>query len=413
LRSANYSAWLDVRALVNVKANNIVQIVSQDANLAEIVLSTDSEIIGGNLYGAVFFGTDTSKLTATAYDSAGNPVEDIRLTTYIKNGPGFLNGTLALYSADSNSLGKTNCFFSAPYTQESLDMDVVKVEHVGADTHMTVNFDTAVVPAEIWVFQILKHDPTLGTVGDAATAFASGSAGEPYGLGYIDVWTRTVEDYDGGVLRLQDSFGVLRNFGIRQAVRQVDGNDEPYTRFYLDTAVNAGWVGSSNPVWLFQSEAVEWDPALARGARVILYEWSDSVSHPITKAAGAWTPLHPNEVVGDVLVFKDRQLAIPDAVDATNNLGAYVVVAPSESRFGAYGRDPFTGNLITSNDIRLRLQLPNSLIGVDSSGTLPIPYGWTFITEEFNIGAGLGGANFITINPAATGVNQFSLTGVI
>jgi len=413
LRSANYSTWLDVRALVNVKANNIVQIVSQDTNLAEVVLSTDSEVIGGNLYGPVFFGTDTSKLTATAYDSAGNPVEDIQLTTYIKDGPGFLNGTLDRYSANSNSLGKTNCFFSAPYTQESLDMDVVKIEHVGSDTHMTVNFDTAVVPGEVWVFQVLKHDPTLGSTGTTATAFSSGAAAEPYGLGYIDVWVKTVEDYNNGILRLLDNSGIVRNFGIRQAVRLTDGNDEPYTRFYLDTAVNAGWVGASNSVWLFQEGAVEWDPALKRGARVILYEWRDDVQHPVTKLEGAWFPLHPDEITGDVLVFKDRNLPLPDALDATNNLGAYIVVAPAESRFGAYGRDPFTGSLIVSNDVRLRLQLPNTLVVVDSSGTLPIPYGWTFITEEFNIGAGLGGANFITINPAATGINQFSLTGVI
>ena len=97
----------------------------------------------------------------------------------------------------------------------------------------------------------------------------------------------------------------------------------------------------------------------------------------------------------------------------TATWGAYVVIAPGETRFNAHGRDPYTGRLITSNDIRLRLQLPNTLTGVDASGALPIPYGWTLVTEEFNIGAGLDGANFITINPAASGINQFSLRGAI
>ena len=413
LRTANYSTWLDVRALVNVKSNNIVQIVSQDTNLAEIVLTTDDPVIGGNLFGPVYYGTDTSKLTATAYDSAGNPVEDIELTTYIKSGPGYLNGTLRKCSSDSNSLGQTNCFFSAPFDQDSVDMEVTKVEHVGADTHMTVNFNTTVTPQDVWVFQILKHDPTLGTVGDRASAFNSGIASDPYGLGYIDVWTRRVENYDGGILRLQDTSSVIRNYQITNSFRLVDGNDEPYTRFYTKEAVGAGLVGSDSPVWLFQPGAVEWNESKVRGARVILYEWNAETQHPVTGGAGAYAPVRPDEVQGNTLIFKDRNLPIPSASDTSNNLGAYIVIAPSETRFAAYGRDPFTGNLITSNDVRLRLRLPNTLSGVDESGALPIPYGWTLITEEFNIGAGIGGANFITINPAATGINQFSLTGVI
>ena len=36
-----------------------------------------------------------------------------------------------------------------------------------------------------------------------------------------------------------------------------------------------------------------------------------------------------------------------------------------------------------------------------------------FITDEFNVGSGLGGSNFITINPNASGINQFTLRGSI
>ena len=411
LRTANYSAWLDVRAIANVKANNIVQIVSQDSNLAEIVLATDSSKIGGNLYGPIFYGTDVSKLTATAYDSSGNPVEDIDLTIYIKSGVGNLNGSLGSYTADSNSLGQVNCFYNAPYRTEDTVFEVTKVEHVGDDTHMTVNFSTTAFPSEVWVFQILKHDPTLGTAGDYAEAFAADVASEPNGLGYVDVWMPYTEDYNKGTMLLEDVSGVRRTLSVRWAEQQYDSNNEPYVRYFLNEFASSSWITSSAKCWLFQEEAVEWNSVLKRGARVILYEWTEDAQHPTTSVAGAYLPVHPDRISGNTMIFEGRKLPVPAAADRETNLGGYVVVAPSEVRCGAYGRDPFTGALITSNDVRLRLQLPNTLTGVDKSGVLPIPRGWTLVTEEFNIGAGLDGANIITINPAATGINQFSITG--
>lgn len=412
LRTANYSTWLDVRALTNVKANNIVQLVSQDDNLASIELTTDSPALGGNLYGPVYYGTDTSKLTATGYDSAGNPVEDIPLTIYIKDGVGSLNGSLSSYTSNSNSLGESYAFYNAPYSTDTTTMEVSKTEHDGADTHMTVDINTTVQPSEVWVFQVLKHDPVLGTVGNAATAFEAGTASEPNGLGYIDVWLAFTEDYNGGTLLLEDASGVRRSIPVRWAEQQYDSNLEPYVRFFLDESADPAWIVGTASCWLFQEEAVSWDTALMRGAKVILYEWTAGATHPITGLAGAYMPVRPDAVQGNVLVFTGRNLAIPDPDDQSNNLGAYIVIAPSEVRCSAYGRDPFSGNLITSNDIRLSLRLPNTLIGVDESGALPIPYGWTLVTEEFNIGAGLDGANFLTVNPAATGINQFSVTGV-
>ena len=413
LRSAAYTGWISVKSLSHVKSNKVLQIVSRNENLASIELTSDRPAIGGNLYGPVYYGSDTAKLTATGYASDGTPVEAVPLTIYIKSGAGQLNGSLSSYTANSNTQGQVSCAYNVPLGQDDVDQEVIKTEHVDGDTHMTLALGPNVTPEDCWVFQILKHDPILGTVGNKATAFAGGAIGAPYGLGYIDVWVRHTEDYSGGILRLQDASGVMRTFNINSALASVDGSLEPFTRFYTAEAVTASWVTSSSPVWLLQPDSTEWIEAKARGSRVILYEWSTDAQHPITGDVGAYTPVRPDEIRGNKLIFNDRRLAIPDKYDDDNNLGAYVVVAPAQVRFGAFGRDPFSGRLIRSNDLRFKLILPNSLTGVDDTGALPIPYGWTFVTEEFNIGAGIGGANFITVNPAATGVHQFSITGVI
>jgi hypothetical protein len=411
-RTSNNIGSINIHPFAITNSNNITQIVSQDNNLSSVVLSTDAAAISNNLYGPIYYGTDTARLIATGYDAAGNPAEDIELTIYKKSGSGYLNSTLTEYTDLSNTSGEISCFYNSPYNNDDVLIPVVSVTHDGSDTYMEVNIDYSLVPSEVWVFQILKHDPVLGTVGDSASAFGLGSASEPNGLGYIDVWMAFTEKYNDGVCILLDSSGVKRTLSIRWAEKKYDSNLEQYTRFYLNTSVSPSWISSTAGVKLFEREALTWDPVQKRGARVILYEWTTEAVHPIKNDTGAYMPIRPDEIVGNQLIFRDRLLPIPAPEDDSSNLGGYSIIAPAEARFGAYGQDPFTGNFIHSNDIRIKLKLPNALVGVDDTGILPIPKGWTLITEEFNIGAGLDGANFLTVNPAASGINQFNISGV-
>ena len=221
------------------------------------------------------------------------------------------------------------------------------------------------------------------------------------------------EDFDGGSIIIENGSTAVRiTDRIVYAEKRTDGSGIAFVRFHLENGTAAAWFTGSDEAWLFQEEAVVWDPVLKRGARVILYEWDVAAIHPITSAAGAYMPVRPDAVQGNTLIFQGRHLPIPAPTDDSNNLGAYVIVAPGETALSAYGRDPFSGKLIRSNQIRFRVQIPSTLTGVDYSGGLPIPYGWTLITEDFNVGAGLEGANFITINPSASGINQFNITGV-
>ena len=59
-----------------------------------------------------------------------------------------------------------------------------------------------------------------------------------------------------------------------------------------------------------------------------------------------------------------------------------------------------TGRIIKSDTIKLGLVLPAYLDGVKDPNGACSTYGFSFVTEDFNVGAGLGGANFITINSA-------------
>ena len=420
-RSANKSSWLDVRPATNIEPQAVVQILPVDLNLASIELETDDPTLGGNVYGPVYYGTDVSRITARGKDAAGNVVEGVELTIEVISGSGRFGGGDNSYTNLTNTLGEIYALYNNPLDSSSVKLDVTAVTASGGNTLMTVagvDFDANL--DDIWIFQVLKHDPVSGTVGERFTIDAEGGAGMPWGLYYIDIDGLIDESFDEGTAVLLDSLSVKHTVGITR-ILYLQSSGIPYTRVYLDTIPLLGaaiLVGET--CWLLQPEAAQWDVALDNGARHILYEavTDGSVVHPITMAVASggspvYMPLHPDVFSGTTLTFNGRVLPVPAPVDDTNNLGAYKIVAPALVSIQAHGTDPVSGRVIQSNIIRLQLTLPNWLVGVDTTGALPIPYGWKLITEVFNIGAGIGGANFLTINPAANNINQFAITGVI
>lgn len=415
LRSCNKGSWLDLQPTKNVLTNNVLQLLSSEINLAQVILETDSPNIGGSLYGPVYYGTDISKLTARGLDAHGNPVDNITLHIDILSGKGSLNGSLHKYSALSNTLGEIYAFYNAPYSGDELEQIVSKTEHQSGNTLMTVkNLQSGTLPSDIWVYQILKHDATIGTVGLKGTIVAQDlTVAMPHGNGAFELDVLIDhDDYRGGWLYYTGTDNVSYYKEIVTLWDAENGDGVLVTYIGLNSLPN-GVTAVGQSCRLYKWDATEWNSTLLNGSKVILYEYTQDAIHPITLENGAYTPLHPNSIVGNKIIFNNRTLGIPDPANNDLNLGGYCIIAPSEVKIQAWGKDPVSGKVIKSNVVRLALELPSFLVGVDESGILPIPYGWTLVSEDFNIGAGLGGANFITINPSAEGINQFVLTGVI
>lgn len=408
-RTANAYSWVDVRPFKNVRTHSIFQMLSSEVHLARVDLTVDRPLIGGNLYGPINFGTDVARLTATAYDIYDNPIPDITLTIEIQSGSGTLNGGGTSVSGLTNSLGQIYAYYNVPYSVQEMDLDVISTTHVAADTEMVVTALSPLVDVDdIWVFQILKHDPILGTIGERGVVITSGTDTRFGMLGWVDVDMVLEEEFKDGVIYILGTDAVKTGYNIKDITSSTDGSGLPISRLWLDVPPSAAIVDGQD-CWVVQRDAVEWDPGLKRGQKVILYEYSVGYQHPVTGAAGAYGPVHPSSVSGTTLTFTGRNLPIPDVTDDTNPLGAYVVVAPTVVQFGAFGRDPYTGVVVTADPLRLRVEVPQWLTGVDTSGVLPVPHGWKFVTLATNVGGGLGGANFITVNPLATSINQFSL----
>ena len=91
-------------------------------------------------------------------------------------------------------------------------------------------------------------------------------------------------------------------------------------------------------------------------------------------------------------------------------LGGYLVVCSSTVEFQAFCRDPLTNRTIASNIVALRLDLPKYLNGVSFDEALPVPYGFGIVSDELEVGTGLGGANFISVNPLSENISTLKIS---
>lgn len=410
IRTANKENWLNINPFTQIYSNKITQIAHTTKHIDSITLEIDEALIGGNLYGPVYYGTDVSRLTATAYDSHDSPVEDVLVYIELISGAGQLNNSSTLISDETNPEGQISCFYNSPYTNEST-IEITDIVHQNGNTIFTVTgLSSAVENKDITLYQILKHDPFTGTVGKRVTVVDYGSTSE--GNTYLDVRMVPDKDFNGGAYQiLIESIkytGLIINC---LPVYSVD--NELLTRIYLEETLIAiiGADLSTVILWLLEPEATEWNSISKNGVSVLVYEWSESYQHPITGNVGAYGPVVPTEHTRNKVIYTNRLLSLPAPANDKKNLGAYQIIAPSEVKFIAYAYDTYSGRRIESNIIRVKLTLPNTLQGVDSTGILPIPYGYSCISEDFNIGTAVGGNNFLTVNPIAK--NQFNLRGLV
>lgn len=408
-RTANAYPFLDVNPLKNYSNEGVLQIKSSDRTLKKIILSTDAPHLGGINYGPMRFGFDTSRLTALALDVNYVPVEEMPLSIEIIDGPGLLNSAARTYESITNILGEMYCYFNASFNQENIEKHVTSVVHADGDTVMTVGgISPDVSLNDVWVFEILKDDPIFGTIGNKFAILDADLIEEPYADVVIRVDGILDEDYLGGQFSCIGTDNIIYKREIVTLFQYLDSDDIPVSEITIKNIADPS-IFTGQDCHLFKRGSLEWSASLKNGVRRILYEWNNTAIHPITEVAGAYSPVHPSSRDGDEFTFADRELAIPAPEDLDSNLGGYLFIAPGLAKIQAFGRDPLSNQLISSNVIQFQLFLNDSLIGVRNNSTLPIPIGWTLLNSEHNVGSGLGGANFISINPHAENINQLCL----
>jgi hypothetical protein len=416
-RYANYDNWLNLKPIDNIKPNGVIQISTVDRHVAELDLTIEADYIFADMYGPIYYGTDFKKLVAKAMDSYGNPVDGIDITIDIIQGPGFLNYSLMSFTDISNTLGEIYTVYGVPYNWESIKKDVLNIRHENNRTIMDIEEIPGGLTSEsIQVFQVLKHDPVLGTSGKKMKGVSQGANltygnGELAAFAFIEVeetMDSSVDRYEGGYCYLIfDNGARVGPRKINQIVTTLDlsttswsfGADKGMV-LLLDKGCSEITNNSAqiSHVMVFEKEAVEFSTVNLRGCRKVLYEWRNDIKHPITGDLGAYFPIGPDSVSKNELGFNSL-LPLPEPYNDDSNLGGYVILCSDSVIFQAKCTDPMTGNIIKSNKIKLRIDIPAYLNGISRQEGLSIPYGFKFVTEDFNHSSGIGGSTFLSINP--------------
>lgn len=127
-------------------------------------------------------------------------------------------------------------------------------------------------------------------------------------------------------------------------------------------------------------------------AERLMYVWDENKTHPLTGEAGSYIPLSAESLNNGRVIFNYK---LPKRIDNRNILGYYLYF-PQYSTILCEAEDPASGRIVQSNSIRLKIDLPRYLKGYDGN----IAYGFGFLNPGSDpIGTGLGGSNFLTINP--------------
>ncbi len=154
-----------------------------------------------------------------------------------------------------------------------------------------------------------------------------------------------------------------------------------------------------------QDTTGEYPPLVDR----LLYYWNDELKK--------YTKVIPKQFIDGALLL-DINENIPECFgqNALSLVYQYKIFFPRTARLQCTCTDPATGNKIYSNIIDLILDLPVHLKGVNS---LNIPYGFGIKKNEDDfdvngdnlrfLGTGLGGANFLTINPNVENILNLKL----
>lgn len=407
-RYSNNHGWLNLKPIYNIRENGIVQISTIDRHVATLDLEVNADQLFGNTYGPVYYGTDYRGVTATARDNLGNPVNDIEITIEINSGPGYLNYSLREYTGISNNEGEVYSVYGVPYDWESILKDIYSIAHNGGNTIMSIEtLPVGLTAEQIQLYQIRKDDPVLGTQGNNVETESWGIQEATYNNSYVVALfqdTDVVSRYEGGVcyLTLTDGNNPIRlRRTIAQAIERLDANLNQFygaTLFFKESIPVAYSAWTVESCAILEKDALEFNVNNLNASRRVMYEWRADVLHPITKQNGAYYPIRPSSVSTTELTY-DTLLPLPEPDNIDSNIGGYYIVSSDIVEVQARCIDPISGNVIRSEIIKIQIDIPDYLNGVTSEQGLPVPYGFKFIKDEDIASTGIGGANFLTINP--------------
>jgi len=378
-RSTNIEAWLADTSPVTQHINQgFVCITHDQLEAATITLEVDKAMIpftyNPREYGPIYVGSDYGSLKATVKSISDVVVPGIEVGfTMNPSTVGYLAGSTQSSSV-TNGKGEAFTSYQPPTSADTLGF-YTTIVRASTNPYYTSHKDVIInvtetglegCEDEIYIYQILKDEILLG-------------------YDTVDEWINYNLDAPGWVVDAATyaqwkSEVILENELEEWAGVQADGSiiGRKVVIYKLDSTTENLDAAAINPI--------TGDMGAVVPVRPLLVEKISDISDPYN---GLWRAIYPEDAIPDC-----------DPNDTNNNVGGYWIVSTRTIAFTAHCWSPYHNRIIYSNNITLRISLPEYLLGEYVNDYLQkIPFGWKLPTDTDNVAAGLNGATFITINP--------------
>jgi hypothetical protein len=378
-RSTKTKAWLaDTSPVVQYINQGFVCITHDQLEAALIDLEINKAMIAfthnPREYGPIYVGSDYGVLKATVKTIGGTVIPNTEVGfTMVPSTLGYLAGSTSSSSV-TNGRGEAFTSYQPPTSADTLGF-YSTIVRASTNPYYPNHKDIIIREtetgldnreSEIYLYQVLKDDILIGY--DDVDEWIYYNMDAPSWVvdatTYAQWKSEVVVEYD-----LKDWDGVQSDgslIGRKVVTYKLDPNTDNYDATAIHPAT--GGTGAVVPV------------------RPVLVE---KITDTGDAYYGFWRAIYPEDAVPDC-----------DPNDSNNNIGGYWLCSTRIITFKAHCWSPYYNRIIYSNDLVVRVSLPDYLLGeYVNSLVQKVPFGWKLPTDTDNVAAGLNGATFITVNP--------------
>ena len=411
---------VDLNPVRNSESEGLLYLHRCPNDIARLVISVlDKPQLTGDstTYGPVYIGPDYATMKVCALNADGFPIPGAKVLIDLE-GIGLIAGSNDLQTFYTGSDGCFTFVYKSPTNPEDLGTYSTIGYTSGANTVLEFdeNADFSQVELDdIYLYTITKDSALLGTVGYSGTVFSVENSLYLGGTRTAITAFLDIEPgfFNGGqlILTYSDGYIVTRDIELfttshsgeaiwdstPMSPDDIVANSRART-FHFGTALPAGTVSSYRAL---QADSVEWESGLLNGRRTIVYRLIDqeALTHPSMDLDTVYGPLRPINAISNRSLTYSGSLDLPDPVDPNVNLGAYWSASPRTVRVRAYTHNTLCDSgIIFSGEVKLKVDLPPSMLGVYVAGNLRVPYGFRLLSENFDAASVLNALTFLTIN---------------
>lgn len=392
---------INLKPYKKINSNGILELALEERHVSRINLSCDKPNIVSNIFGTLYVQSDASKITAEVMNANGKPVNEVKVN--FEASEGNFEGVVPTISKVSNLDGETFTSYSYEYRDDSLQVFSNPNEINGSSYFEVGALPPGVTPEDVVIFQSLKIDPFEGSLGrdygviDIEVIPETGFLKITLDKNVVDpteyktMYTQEYaleNDERAGYSRGQDISVELPlegyfNYGL--AVLNYDEviKKSAVIRSVENNVITIEGISSftlPNKVTLFKRGELKYNQNDGNSHDRLLYKYE----------VDSFVPLRPTRIVGQRIYFDNTLIPIGSPGDDNKIIAGYKLFFSQLVSLKANAIDPATGFLISSNEIKMKVDFPPYLKGNN---------GFTFIDNEEDEGSALGGANFLTVNP--------------